>query len=104
MAPPALIVAISTAEGRGVAGSRGRRDDVLPATLPPCRPATLVRLRSRRNRLRQANCRADQIRLRQRRAPQLAGDRTLVHDQRPVTETDDLGEIGREKEDSVPLA
>src|SRR6187200_3343726 len=86
MAPPTLTVAIS------------RSSSLRPFDSPT------PRLRSRRNRLRQTDGGADQIRLGQRRSPQLAGDRALVHNQRPVAETDYLGKIGREKEDSMPFA
>src|SRR4051794_14857558 len=107
MAPPTLIVAITVLEGEGEQRRRGRRarrpygPSCSPLPTPDPRPPTPV---SRRHRLRQTDRGTDQIRLGQRRSAEFAGDGALVHHQRPVAETDDLGEIGREEEDTVPLA
>src|SRR3954447_12093373 len=106
MAPPTLIVAITVLEGQGEQRRRGRRarrpygPSCCPLPTSDSRPPTPV---SRRHRLRQTNRGTDQIRLSQCRSAQLAGDCALVHHQRPVAETNDLGEIRREEEDTVPL-
>src|SRR5215216_5498612 len=84
MAPPTLTVAISLSSS------------------PRLPDFSTPRLASRRHGF-QTDGGADQICLRQRGSSQFAGDRALVHDQRPVAKTDDLGEIGREEEDTVTL-
>src|SRR3954447_6616445 len=107
MAPPTLIVAITVLEGQGEQRRRGRRarrpygPSCSPLPTSDSRPPTPV---SRRHRLRQTDRGTDQIRLSQCRSSQLTSDRALVHHQRPVAETDDLGKISREEENTVPLA